>query len=272
MPRGRCHWALLVRTREALREALPAAYDVARRQRADYFAGGIAPDALRLFAGADKLSSHFYDDQRPETWAQIVQTIRAVHPSVADPGRLSEPTQAWMLGYLTHLLTDVAYWRHVVTKLPSFPEHMAVHHGAWILADRAGAEIPRAERTLDRERIHFQDAPPWIEEQAVRSLLDRLIDRLLPPDDSWEAELAYHRNRPDTRGTSDEELLAKQLPLWEESLVLASAALPEQTWAAFQQDAVRGAVEAIREYLSRVEALATSAASFPEKQANAPTR
>jgi hypothetical protein len=272
MPRGRCHWALLVRTREALRGTLPVAYEVARQQRADYFAGGVAPDALRLFAGADKLSSHFYDDQRPETWAQIVQTILAAYPSVADAGRLSEPAQAWMLGYLTHLLTDVAYWRHVVTKLPPFPEHMAVHYGAWILADRAGAEVPRVERTLDRERIHFQDAPPWIEEAAVRNLLDRLTDRLLPPDDAWEAELAYHRNRPDTRGKSDEELLAKQLPLWEESLMLAGAALPERTWAAFQEDAVRGAVEAIREYLGVIGSRAMLGASIPEKQGNTAAR
>ena len=249
MPRGRSHWALLVRTREALRDTLPAAYDVVRRQRADYFAGGSAPDAMRLFAGADKLSSHFYDDRRPETWTQIVPAIRQAHPSVADARRLSEPAQAWMVGYLTHLLTDVAYWRHVVTQLPPFPEHMAAHHGAWMLADQAGGDVQREERAIDRAAIHFQEAPPWVEEAAVRRFLDRLTDRLLPPDDVWQAELAYFRNRPDLQGKSDEEILAEYLPEWEAGLALAVAALPAETWSRFTADAISSAVDAIRAYL-----------------------
>jgi hypothetical protein len=246
---------LLVRTREALQDALPAAYQVIRRQRADFFTGGIAPDALRLFGGADKLSSHFYDDQRPETWLRIVDEIRTAHPSVAVPAELSEPAQAWMFGYLAHLFTDVAYWRYVVTKLPPFPEHMAVHHGAWILVDRIGAEVPRAERDVDRSAIHFDHAPPWVVEAPVRRFLDRVTERLLPPDDMWQAELAYFRNRPDTQGQTDEHLLAQQLALWEEGVMLATAALPAQTWPAFYEDAVAGSVAAIREYLSPCRAM-----------------
>jgi hypothetical protein len=228
---------------------LPAAHDIVRRHRADFFAGGVAPDAMRLFAGADKLSSHFYDDRRPETWTQIVQTIRDAYPSVADPRRLSAPAQAWMIGYLTHLLTDVAYWRHVVTELPPFPEHMAVHHGAWILADEAAGGVPREERSIDRQAIHFHDAPPWVEEAAVRRFLDRLTDRLLPPEDVWQAELAYFRNRPELEGKTDADVLAKLMPEWETGLALAAAALPAQTWHRFKADAVSGTVEAVGTYL-----------------------
>jgi hypothetical protein len=249
MPRGRCHWALLVRTREALRDALPDAHGAIVRNRDDFFAGGTAPDAMRLFAGADKLSSHFYDDQRPETWGAIVRSIRAAYPDVADPQRLSEPARVWILGYLTHLLTDVAYWRHVVTKLPPFPDHIAVHHGAWIIADRLGATVAAHERDVNRETIHFADAPPWIDEAAVRGLLDRLTVRLLPPDDAWATELAYHRNRPDAHDKTDADLLAAQRPLWEEALSLARTALPEEAWRAFEDDALASSVAAIREYL-----------------------
>src|SRR4051812_25885356 len=204
---------------------------------------------MRLFAGADKLSSHFYDDRRPETWTEIVPAIRAAYPSVAEPRLLSDAAQAWMVGYLTHLLTDVAYWRHVVTKLPPFPEHLAVHHGAWILADQAGMAVPPEERSVDPQAIKFQDAPPWVAEAAVRGFLDRLTGRLLPPDDVWQAELAYFRHRPDLAAKTDEEILAEYLPQWEAGLALANATLPAKTWRRFQEDAVRGAVEAIGAYL-----------------------
>jgi hypothetical protein len=249
MPRGLCHWTLLIRVLETLHEPLPAAFELARRQRADYLAGGIAADAIRIFAGADKPSSHFYDDRDPTTWTevQVVTTMRATQPGVADPAALSDAMQAWLLGYLTHVMTDVAYWRHVVVKLPPSPD-LAAHHGAWVLADRLAAELSVAQRSIDRQAIHYDQAPPWVESAAVQRLLDQFTQLLLVADDAWQTEVANQRHRPHTCGLSDEEVLAQGLPLWEESVKLARAALPEQTWAAFQQDAITGAVAAVREY------------------------
>ena len=249
MPRARCHWALLVRTRDALKDVLPEAHALASEHRADFLAGGLAPDALRLFAGRDKLSSHFYDDQRQETWDRVVDAMRQAQPAVADPARLPAPAQAWLAGYLTHVLTDVAYWRHVISKLPPFPAHTGVHHGAWLLAD--DLTIPAAERALDLEAVRYEAAPPWVEAAAVRQMLGRVTGRILAPDGMWAVELAYARSRPDLRDRADEDVLAERLPEWEANLAEARAALPAGVWAAFQEAAVAGSVQAIAAYLNR---------------------
>ncbi|MGH2354644.1 MAG: zinc dependent phospholipase C family protein [Chloroflexota bacterium] len=247
MPRARCHWALLIRTRHALQTQAPEAYDLAVRHRAEFFAGGMAPDAIRLFGGRDKLSSHFYDDQRRETWDRVVEAMCLAQPAVADPGRLDDPARAWMLGYLTHVLTDVAYWRHVVTKLPPFPAHMGVHHGAWVLADQIA--IPAGERTLDAEDLRFDAAPPWVDEPAMRQMLARVTGRILAMDGIWPVELTYLRSRPDLDGKPEAEVLAALLPEWEANLARARTALPADVWPAFQADAVAGSVAAITTYL-----------------------
>ncbi|HEX2034106.1 MAG TPA: hypothetical protein VHS99_07965, partial [Chloroflexota bacterium] len=104
-----------------------------------------------------------------------------------------------------------------------------------------------AQRSIDRQAIHYDQAPPWVETAAVQRFLDQLTQLLPVADDAWQTEMANQRNRPRTRGLSDEEVLAKGLPLREESVKLARAVLPEQTWVAFQQDAITGAVAAVRE-------------------------
>jgi hypothetical protein len=247
MPRARCHWALLARTRDALAAELPEAHAIASVHRGEFFAGGLAPDALRLFAGRDKLSTHFYDDQRSETWDGVVTTICAAHPEVRRARQLAPTVVAWMLGYLTHVLTDVAYWRHVVTHLPPFPAHIGVHHGAWLLADQVS--LPAAERALAAGAIRFDLAPPWIDEAAVRRMVDRVTNQILVPDGMWAVELAYYRTHPDARCTSDDELLAERVPIWEGHLAAARAALPAESWKRFSEDAIASSVAAIRAYL-----------------------
>ncbi len=250
MPRARCHWALLIQTREALRDAVPEAHRLVTDHRGEFFAGGIAPDAIRLFAGRDKPSSHFYDDQRQETWESVAvaAAMCAAQPAVADPRRLSPEGRAWLLGYLTHVLTDVAYWRHVLSRLPPFPAQAGAHHGAWVLADQQA--IPAVERHLDGAALRFEHAPPWVDEHAVRRMLERVTGRVLPPDGMWPVELAYARNRLDLEGQTDGEVLRRVLPEWEANVAAARAAVPEAQWEAFRRDAVQGAVAAVAAYLA----------------------
>lgn len=248
MPRARCHWGLLVRTRDALAAHAPEAYDLVTRHRNEFFAGGIAPDAIRLFAGRDKLSSHFYDDQRQETWDGVVAAMCAAQPAVAAPGRLPPEQRAWLLGYLTHVLTDVAYWRHVLSRLPAFPAATGTHHGAWVLAD-AGLAIPAAERHLDTDALRFDHIPPWVDEGAVRRMLDRVTGRILVPDGMWPVELSYVRLRPELEGLAEDEVLRRVLPEWEVNVAGAREAVPEATWEAFRREAVAGSVAAIGAYL-----------------------
>ncbi len=247
MPRARCHWALLIRTRQALQACLPEAYDLAAAHRDEYFAGGLAPDAIRLFAGRDKLSSHFYDDQREDTWTGVVAAMCAAQPAIADPRSLAPPARAWLLGYLTHVLTDVAYWRNVLSRLPPFPAEAGTHHGAWVLADQMA--IPAAERHLNADALRYGDAPSWVDGTAVRRMLQRVTGHILIPDGMWPVELAYARYRPDLEGIPEAEALRRLVPDWEANLAAARAAVPDASWESFRRDAVEGAVTAIAVYL-----------------------
>jgi hypothetical protein len=249
MPRVRCHWALLGQTRAALRNVAPEAYALVTTHLSEYYAGGVAPDALRLYAGVTKAESHFYDDQRPQTWPAVLETVCVAHPEIALPGSLDPATQAWMVGYLVHLLTDIAYWRHVLSHLPPFPEQAELHHGAWLVADHL-VTISDAERQVDVEGVRYDMAPPWVEEAAVRRLLNRLASHILPPDNMWAVELAYAR-RPDIAARPDDDLLRERLPTWESSLAQIRTALDERVWNAFQVDAAQGAVETVSAYLGR---------------------
>ena len=216
------------------------------QHRAEYFAGGVAPDALRLFAGADKPSTHFYDDQRRETWETVIDAIAERHPEVADPSRLTPPAQAWMAGYLAHVASDIAYWDTVLPYLPPFPERSDAHHGAWLIADDCA--VPDDERSLDAERVDYESAPPWVDVSAVRRMLVRLQERILV-DGMWPVELAYFRARPEAAGLSDDALLAEHLTSWEGNLAQARALIPDAAWEAFRAGAVRRACEIVREYL-----------------------
>jgi hypothetical protein len=247
VPRVRSHWAILGQVRRSLAESDPLLAALIERRRADFYAGGVAPDALRLFAGRDKHSSHFYDDQRPDTWDLVLETLAAAHPAVADPSSFTEAQRAWLAGYLAHVQTDVAYWRIVLSCLPPFPEHASIHHGAWMLAD--GLPLPPEERTLDLDAVDFASAPPWVDEPAVRRLLERMTGRLLLPDSIMATELAYTRGRPDTGSADDRDLLRQHAPAWEAALAQARARLPATVWQDFQQSAVAGSVALMRRYL-----------------------
>jgi hypothetical protein len=251
MPRLRCHWGILARVAAELQARGGEAGDLIRRHRGEYYAGGVAPDALRIFSGRDKPSTHFYDDQRPETWDSIPAAIAAAYPEIAEPASLRPATRAWMIGYLTHVLTDVAYWRNVLRHLPPFPEQAEAHLGAWLLAD--SQPIPSDERQVDLAAIDFTAAPSWIDPDAVRRMLDRLTGRVLVPDGMWPVELAYVRGRTESAGTSDADLLKEHLPAWENALARASDVLPAGVWDGFVDHAVQGALSAVETYLSRRE-------------------
>ena len=248
MPRLRCHWALLAEARRALLDDPPPIGTVLRDHRAEYFAGGVAPDALRLFAGADKPSTHFYDDQRRETWdaRTIVRAVTEQHPTVAEPRHLAPPAQAWMAGYLAHIAADVAYWENVLPYLPPFPERSDAHHGAWLIADDCA--LGADDRALDLEGVDYGAAPPWVDVTAVQRMLVRLQSRILV-DGMWPVELAYFRARPEAEGRTDDVLLAELRPVWEASLAQARELIPDAAWDSFRASAVRRARETVRAYL-----------------------
>jgi hypothetical protein len=255
MPRALCHWALLGEALVAITQHGPDVGALLELYRPDFYAGGMAPDALRLFAGWDKRRSHFYDDQDATTWDTVAQEIARIHPEVADASRLDPPGRAWLAGYLTHITTDVAYWRHILTLLPPFPEHADVHLGAWLLAD--DRPILPDSLTVDINRVHYESAPPWIEADAVRRLMVRVTEKLLPQTSMWPLEVAYYRARTAPTELSDEDILAEHGASWDKALAKARALLPPPVWDTFSRGAITGAVDVVLAYLKPSRASTT---------------
>jgi hypothetical protein len=250
MPRARCHWVLLGEVEVALAERAPEIAAMVAAHRPDFYAGGMAPDALRLFAGWDKRRSHFYDDQDVSTWDKVAQELGQTYPEVADATRLDAAGRAWVAGYLTHITADVAYWRHILTHLPPFPEHADAHLGAWLLAeDRV---VREAARTVDARGVRYESAPSWIERTAVERLMERVTERLLPADGILPLEVEYFRGRSAPTDLSDEAILAEHGPAWEAAVAKARALLPPDAWHAFNEAAVTGGVNAVVGYLEPV--------------------
>ena len=189
MPRGRSHWSLLGSLRDALATTTPAAHTLITTQPATYFAGGMLPDALRLFAGMDKDNTHFYDDQCPATWDQAIATLCARHPAVANPDRLDSAGTAWMLGVIAHITADLAYWEHIISLLPPGPPWDEHHYGAWLLVDRL--PIPAADRRLQWRDVALGALPAFGNVDALRRLWDQMVERVLPSDDPWVVESGY---------------------------------------------------------------------------------
>ena len=189
MPRGRSHWSLLGSLRDALATTCPEAHALIVAQPATYFAGGMLPDALRLFAGMDKDSTHCYDDQRPATWDRAIATLCTRHPAVANPDRLDEAGVTWMLGIIAHITADLAYWEHIISLLPPGPPWDEHHYGAWLLVDRL--PIPAADRRLQWCDVVLDALPPFGNVAALRRLWDLMVERVLPPDDPWVVESGY---------------------------------------------------------------------------------
>lgn len=263
MPRVRAHWSLLVATRRALRDEAPWAYAAIQRAPQAFFAGGVAPDAIRLFAGVDKVASHFYDDKDPSSWdvngivdAFLARGFHNLLPPSDDASR------AWCLGYLSHVLADVANWRHLQAHLPPFPAERAAHHGVWLIADQL--PVDEVDRDLDVSQVPWAAAPPWVEASAVERLLTALVTRVLPQRDPWLAEATYVRHDRDLMQaeplnlpseTADPHLVAvrdRYMLEWQASIARARELVPSEAWAVFELAAVEGSVHAIREFGRRV--------------------
>jgi hypothetical protein len=223
-----------------------------------YFAGGVAPDAIRLFGGMDKFASHFYDDREPSTWqtGAILDAFlgRGFHGVAPDN---DDASLAWCVGYVAHIFADVANWTHLQCHLPSFPAERAAHHGVWLIADRL--PVDAVDRMLDVSKVPWEAAPPWVEPRAVERLLTALVSRVLTQHDPWLAEATYVQHDRDLMqaeplnlppiGAGDPQLIGlrdRHIGEWQASVNRALELVPTEAWARFEAGAIDGSVDAVR--------------------------
>ena len=87
MPRGRCHFALVLGLQEQLERDLPEIGALTGRYLPELVAGSMAPDAMRLLGKMGKYGSHFYAEERRETWGK---SVSGMFERISRSGGLSE--------------------------------------------------------------------------------------------------------------------------------------------------------------------------------------
>ncbi|MFQ5855376.1 MAG: hypothetical protein ACE5LU_07025 [Anaerolineae bacterium] len=197
MPRAICHLSLLFSLQESLRAQRPAMAVLMERHLAATLAGLAAPDALRIFAGYDKFSTHFYHDRDPATWRRAVETMCRMRPEVSDPRCLSAHEQAFVLGYISHLTVDEAFRETVTCQLSGNPRWQEIVPGLWSLADELSIDRPHtwAGTGLAEilKRISQWDIPSLVEPEPVQRML-LVVAEAVNCHSSWERELLHRRH------------------------------------------------------------------------------
>ena len=156
MPRGRCHFALLLRLQDALEQKLPQVSGITRDLMPDFLGGSLAPDAMRLLGKMGKYNSHFYDEGRRETWGKSVSGMFAAHPDLADYDKLAESDRVLLMGYIAHLTTDEAFRDEVTIHVHGIKDWRPIIHGLWSFVDELAIERNDLAENLDRFSGHGQ--------------------------------------------------------------------------------------------------------------------
>ncbi|MBT3604960.1 MAG: zinc dependent phospholipase C family protein [Candidatus Latescibacteria bacterium] len=188
MPRGRCHFALLVGLQERLDEDLPQIGELTKRHFSDFLAGSLAPDAMRSLGKMGKFGSHFYSEDRQETWGKSVVGLFESHPNLSNPEQLSEQDCAFLMGYISHLTTDEAFRDQVTIHVHGVDLWRPIIRGLWSLVD----ELPINHPNLGGEVDLFvrSDHVGFIDCQIVRTFLQRARGWAVCSN-PWEHELVF---------------------------------------------------------------------------------
>lgn len=190
MPRSPCHFSLVFRLHERLREEGGDAAALAERHLPELLAGSVAPDGLRYVADMGKFGTHFYLEDREETWGDAVCGMFRTHPGLADPGVIDDAAKALVIGYISHLTVDEAFRDTVTHQLHGTRNWRPLVEGLWSLAD----EIPNGYADVPGQLHRFErrDEVGFIRCSAVADYV-RIIGGWASPRDPWQVEQVYHR-------------------------------------------------------------------------------
>ena len=212
MPRGRCHFALVLGLQELLERDLPEVGALNRRYLPDLVAGSMAPDAMRLLGKMGKYGSHFYTEEQRETWGKSVSGMFEAHPNLADYQNMDPRDRVLLMGYIAHLTTDEAFRDEVTIYVHGVEDWRPIIYGLWSYVDELPINYPGVAEVLDRfegrGEVGFIDreivsrfvrrARGWAE-SADPVDLERIFLKMIgrPPSDDLEKHLAENRGRAD---------------------------------------------------------------------------
>lgn len=239
MPRGRCHFSLLLTLQAELDKCVPNIGALTHEHFPDFLAGSLAPDAMRSLGKMGKFRSHFYDEGKRETWGKSVVGMFETHPALANPKVLSGRDTAFLLGYISHLTTDEAFRDQVTIHVHGIDEWRPIIRGLWSFVD----ELPIFRDDLGKQIDQFdrKDNLGFIDYDISRTFLRRARG-WAEGIDAWEYELVFLNMIG--REVGDEDKLK-----FSRNRSLAEPFLTEERRAAFIEDAVlRGSV-AVQEFM-----------------------
>lgn len=212
MPRGRCHFALVLGLQEQLERDLPEVGALSGQYLPELVAGSMAPDAMRLLGKMGKYRSHFYEEDRRETWGKSVSGMFEAHPDLADYQNLDPRDRVLLMGYISHLTTDEAFRDEVTIHVHGVEDWRPIIYGLWSYVDELPINYPGVAGVLDRfdgrGEVGFIDretvsrfvmrARGWAE-NADPVVLERIFLKMIgrSPSDDLEKRLAENRGRAD---------------------------------------------------------------------------
>ena len=212
MPRGRCHFALVLRLQEQIERDMPEIGALTGRYLPELVAGSMAPDAMRLLGKMGKYGSHFYTEDRRETWGKSVSGMFEAHPNLVDYQNMDARDRVLLMGYIAHLTTDEAFRDKVTIYVHGVEDWRPIIYGLWSYVDELPIDYPDIAGVLDRfegrGEVGFIDrktvsrfvrrargwaeiADPVVHEQIFLKMIGR------PLPDDVEKHLAENRGRAD---------------------------------------------------------------------------
>ena len=196
MPRGRCHFALLYHLHERIRSDRPDAAAVADRHLPSLVAGSAAPDGMRYVGQLGKMATHFYVEDRRETWGKAVEGLFREHPDLSDPDRLAESDRALVMGYISHLTVDEAFRDIITSQVHGQKVWRPTIKGLWSIVDEIPVGYPDLVGQVDR--FTREDTVGLIDCGVLRQYLTR-IRGWAQQSDPWDVELLFLALTEDSR-------------------------------------------------------------------------
>ena len=133
------------------------------KERGNLYMGSTVPD-VRAITHWEREQTHFFDVNNFEEQSSVAEFLRA-YPDLAEAKRLQRPAQAFVAGYLTHLVMDET-WINAIYR-PYFGERSPLG------GDLRAKVMDRAlQFAMDSERRSEQDLMAHISAEVMRADLE----------------------------------------------------------------------------------------------------
>ena len=220
-----------------------------------YFLGSTSPD-IRNMTGWDRYKTHFFhlDTDFP---GKGIDGLFKHHPNLAEMAKLGKETKAFVVGYMSHLVTDetwiVDVYRPFFGKSPALRDNPMKN-----VIDRAlQFDMERVERTqlgqIDEVLAMLEESDRevrvgFIDSEELRRWREITYERIAQ-ESSWEHFRGFARKGLPGHLKRNEQLLNSIVSSAPDLLAKAKSHVPPQVIAQFREKAISEFVKVAGEYL-----------------------